>query len=150
MGSEYTLPASERRKDISVRGLTDNPGAQMRIAGYVAALKEFKGVTPRGPMPPSKGPVKAQVKKQGSKKEIDNAFVAKMESGHIGVFERTDDAMTKDGRKTKARLPITQLYGPSTKKSFVSNSKVNEAAVHAAGEMFEKRIIHELERMLHG
>lgn len=40
--------------------------------------------------------------KKGNRKVIPGTFIAKMKSGHVGIFERTG----------KKRLPIRQLFGP--------------------------------------
>jgi hypothetical protein len=142
LASEYTLPASEIRGTITTRNIGgDNVGAVMNISSSPFALPKFKGVTPKEVMPPAKGPVKAQIKK-GSGAILKRAFVAKMKSGHIGVYER----------QGKESFPIDQKFGPSTPGMFgrENETEINKAVMKKAGETFDKRIQHELERLLNG
>jgi len=139
LSSEYTLPAAEIRGTITARNIANDIGAVMDISSAPFALTKFKGVTPNKTMPPAKGPVVAKVKKSGGA-AMKRAFVAKMKSGHIGVYER-------EGEKN---LPIDQHFGPSTPGMFKANETVNEAVMKLAGETFDKRVQHELERLLNG
>jgi len=138
--SEYTLPVSEIRGTITTRKISGGDiGAVMNISSSPFALTKFTGVTPNQVMPPAKGPVVTKVKKGGGA-TLKHAFVAKMKSGHMGVYER-------EGEKS---LPIDQLFGPSTPSMFDANENVNEAVMKLAGETFDKRVQHELERLLNG
>jgi len=140
LSSEYTLPASEIRGTIFARNMGGgNVGAVMDISSSPFALPKFKGVTPTEVMPPAKGPVHAKVKKSGGG-TLKQAFVAKMKSGHVGVYERKD----------KKNLPIEQNFGPSTTGMFKANETVSEAVMKLAGETFEKRVQHELARLFNG
>jgi hypothetical protein len=139
---EYSLPAAEVRKTIFTRSIGGGQvGAVMQISSSPYALPAFQGVTPRETMPPAKGPVRAQVKKGGGA-ELGVAFVTKLKSGHVGVFER----------KTEARTPLDQLFGPSTPGMFgrEQETPVNTAVIEKTGEMFQKRVIHELEWLMYG
>jgi len=138
--SEYTLPVSEIRGTITTRKISGGDiGAVMKISSSPFPLTKFAGVTPNNTMPPAKGPVVAKVKKGGGA-TMKRAFVAKMKSGHVGVFER-------EGEKN---LPIDQLFGPATPSMFDANENVNEAVMKLAGETFNDRVQHELERLLNG
>jgi hypothetical protein len=66
------------------------------------------------------------------------AFVQKMPSGHIGVFERV-------GEK---RMPIKELTGPSVTGIFKANEKIHTVVWEKIFDVFEKRIIHELHYIL--
>jgi hypothetical protein len=63
-----------------------------------------------------------------------------MKSGHVGVYER----------KSEKSFPIAEKFGPSTPGMFNANETVNEAVLELAGKTFDKRIQHELERLLNG
>lgn len=67
------------------------------------------------------------------------AFIAKMKSGHTGMFER-------DG---KSRLPITEFMGPSTAQ-MAGNSVIVERVEEKTQEVVNKRIEHEITRILNG
>jgi len=139
---EYTLSAAEVKKTLFTRNLGGGQvGAVMQISSSPYALPAFQGVSPKGVMPPAKGPVRAQIKKGGGA-ELSNAFVTKLKSGHVGVFER----------ETEQRTPIEQLFGPSTPGMFgrEEETTVNTAVIEKTGEMFQKRVIHELEFLMYG
>jgi len=140
LSSEYTLPTKEIRGTIATRNLRGGDiGAVMEIQSGPFALPKFTGTIPKEVMPPAKGPVRAEVKK-GSSFELARAFVAKMKSGHVGVYER----------KTEKNTPLEQHFGPATTGMFKANEKVNEAVMEKVGETFNGRVIHELERLMYG
>lgn len=60
------------------------------------------------------------------------AFVARMKSGHVGVYARRD----------RARLPIDELYGPSIVGVF---AKHKPEIAEAGQEALVKNLAHELE-----
>lgn len=84
-------------------------------------------------------PVKARQRKDKGQTRFDNVFIAKMKSGHIGMFER-------DGL---GRLPVTEIMGASTAQ-MAGNSVVLEKVEAAAVETIVKRTEHEISRILHG
>ena len=109
-------------------------------AGDVKATKvplyKFK-VSPSVPKP--KNPPKAykvKVKKSGSLKSILGAFVADI-NGYNRVMQR----------EGKARLPITQLYGPSIPE-MIGNKSVSQYIEDEAAKTLEKRIDHEIKRIM--
>jgi Prophage minor tail protein Z (GPZ) len=65
--------------------------------------------------------------KRGSRKVVKSAFIARMQSGHLGVFRRA-------GRK---RLPIDELYTVSVPGMFGAHV-VQDALKKLAGERFDK------------
>lgn len=80
---------------------------------------------------------KAAVKKGGSLKEITRGFVANI-SG-IKVFRRT----------SKKRLPIDRLFGPPVPQ-MVNKKEVREFVEQQAAETYQKRLDHEIKRVLEG
>jgi hypothetical protein len=68
---------------------------------------------------------------RGSRGRIPSAFIATMASGHTGVF----------ARKTKKRLPIQELFGPSLGRVF---AKYRPQGVARVLETFQKNFDHEL------
>jgi len=115
--------------------------------GHLLALSKFR-VTPKNPNPAKaakarwkKGkasPLVARVRK-GEGGSIPGAFVARVESGHVGVFRRT----------TKAKYPVEHLYGPAIPQMLGSRS-VSEAVETRAKEQLETRLEHEINRILEG
>lgn len=68
-----------------------------------------------------------------------HAFIAAMGSGHEGVFMR----------ESKARLPITELYGPNPAHDIVNNDDVYlDVLERIMNEKFAPRALHEVERLL--
>jgi hypothetical protein len=156
--SKYTLPGSEIKPAIKTRKMGgDETGAVMKIESGVFPLYQFEGVMPREIMPPAKGPVYAAVKKEGGA-NLSRAFVAKMPSGHVGVYERENEKrkskdirgrIKKDG---KEKDHINGLFGPSIAGMFgrEKETEINAAAIEKARETLDKHIINELERLLNG
>lgn len=68
-----------------------------------------------------------------------SAFIAKMGSGHVGVFRR-------DG---KARLPISELFGPNPANDVATSPDVyRELVTQVAETHVLPRMLHELARAL--
>jgi hypothetical protein len=156
--SKYTLSGSEIKPAIKTRKMGGGEtGGVMKIASGPFPLYQFEGVTPREIMPPAKGPVRAAVKKEGSA-NLSRAFVAKMPSGHVGVYEREDSKRkSKDIRgrikgDSKEKDHINGLFGPSIAGMFgrEKETEINTAAIEKARETLDKHVINELERLLNG
>jgi hypothetical protein len=111
------------------------------IAGYVSfsgvkiPLYKFQ-VTPKEPRKGQK--VRAGVMKGGGA-TFDSAFIAKMKSGHIGVFERV----------TSKRLPIEEKMGLSAAQ-MVQNEDIIDKLTKEAQEIVDERLKHEIDRILNG
>jgi len=82
-------------------------------------------------------PVQVQIKKGSGWKTITGAFVAKMKSGHIGVFQR----------RGTARTPIKELSTVDVPLMF-SNKDVMNKTKSRIVEQFDKDFAHELDREL--
>lgn len=67
----------------------------------------------------------------GGRGRVPNAFIARMDSGHIGVFVR----------KGRRRLPIRELFGPSIPQVF---GKLSPEALARGQEQLIKETAHEL------
>jgi hypothetical protein len=85
--------------------------------------------------------VKARQRKDKTFATFDNAFIAKMRSGHIGIFERKYSGLN--------HLPIKEIMGASTAQ-MADNAVVIEKVEAAAAETIVKRTEHEINRILHG
>ncbi|MGN1369367.1 MAG: hypothetical protein ACI4WX_10890 [Aristaeellaceae bacterium] len=83
-------------------------------------------------------PVHVSVMK-GAGATLDHAFDANV-NGHFGIFERVG----------KKRFPIKELYGPSTPQMMYSNEAVLDKVEEKVVETFEKRLDHEISRILNG
>ena len=85
------------------------------------------------------GQVVTQVKRSGAAATLDRAFTAQM-GGHRGVYERV-------GAK---RFHVEELYGPATPQMMYSNEEVMDEIEAKMAETYEKRIDHEILRILNG
>jgi len=103
--------------------------------GHAVNLFKFR-VTPNRPQPKRKIPIVVRVK-QGEGGPVKRAFVAKMGSGHVGVFQRAG----------KRRLPVQELYGPPIPQMLGSPS-VTQWVEQKAAERLDERLDHEINRLL--
>ena len=121
---------------ISVnKASTGNLVGFVSFAGYKIPLYKFK-VTPTAPG--VKKQVRAAVMKGGGT-PFEDAFIAQMRSGHIGVFER----------ETRKRFPIEEKMGLSAAQ-MVGNEKVIETLEEEAQQLVNQRLEHEINRLLSG
>jgi hypothetical protein len=81
-------------------------------------------------------PVAAQIRRDGRMQKSDSAFLAKMKSGHIGVFDRVGNALQE-----RMGLSAEQM---------ADNKEIREDVLKAAEDTFDKRIEHEITRILAG
>lgn len=102
-------------------------------AGHVIPLIRFDATAS------SDGAIATRVKKSGTKEFLDRAFQAKV-GGHTGIFER----------ETEERYPIKELFGPSVPQMMYSNEDVMDEIEEKIVETYEKRIDHEISRILNG
>ncbi len=90
--------------------------------GVAAAAHQLKGTSPT---------------------KFQNAFVTKMDSGHVGIFERTG-GVTSSGRDQ-----IKELQGSSVPQ-MLGNESVQTHLADRASQKFEERMEHEILRILNG
>lgn len=128
------------------------------LAGYISfngnklPLYKFQ-VTPRSPGTGRK--VRAALKKGGGG-TFQHAFVAAMPMGHTGVFERTGEqgiekrkSKTRDGKGNKHSEKIKERMGLAVPQ-MVGNEEVVRKLEKEAQEMVDKRVEHEISRILNG
>lgn len=85
------------------------------------------------------GVVESKVLRSSTRKTIESAFVAKM-GAHKGVYER----------ETTERFPVRELFGPSAVQAFYAREEVVDAMEDTVLANYEKRIDHEIMRVLNG
>lgn len=90
------------------------------------------------------------VKVHKARKVIRHAFIAKMPSGHLGVYMRKDGSRhvyrRQAGKVVSSQLPIRELYGPSVGGMY-GNARVQAAMARSIAANFERRLRHEMERL---
>ena len=87
-------------------------------------LLEFKGTSQ------SARGVRYRIIKGGERKLIEHGFIARMDSGHRGVFKRP----------WKSRLPIQEKRGPSVWKVITGTAGLLKKAIDKAGNLLGKLI----------
>lgn len=105
---------------------------EVQYKGYGLTLLSFKfGFS-------KKGRPTAQVMRGGSAQTFERAFAANI-WGHMGVYERLGPE----------RFPLEEIYGPST-AHMMGNEEVIKAVDEQITDTFEKRLDHEITRLLNG
>ena len=135
---EYTISQSEflaRTRNINhfVRETGGGLSVVFGFRGNVIPLMKFSTRVN------SSGQVVTQVKRSGSAATLDRAFSAQM-GGHRGVYERIGPS----------RFPVKELYGPATPQMMYSNEEVTDEIERKVADTYEKRIDHEILRLLNG
>lgn len=107
----------------------------IEFAGTVIPLTKFKV----SPSAPAQKTVSVAVLKETGGKRLESAYVANLGRYGVGVFERL----------TRRRDSSEQLFGPST-AHMMGNDNVLDKVEKAAQETIDKRIEHEISRILNG
>jgi len=144
--SNYYVKASAVRETFAV-----NKASKGRLTASVYSqagslpLDKFK-FSPKQPRPKNPQILKVAAKKTGMK-ELRHAFVANVSGTKI--FERTGefDEAKKGRYKGKRREKIKRLMGPPI-PIMVGNAKTREAVERKSAETYEKRLDHEIKRVL--
>lgn len=130
----YNIKAGDVSETIKVQRSTKSDlRAEVRSKGSPIGLDKFK-ISPKTINPKRKTPIKIGVKK-GTMARVMGAFVADINGPK--AFERT----------SSSRLPIKRLFGPSVPQ-MLDNKKVSETVRKQGRETFDKRLEHEIERIL--
>lgn len=137
-------------KNVSVSG--NGIIGSIEYSGGVIPLFKFN-VAPKKPTYGKKA-VKASVMRSGGQVVFENAFIAQMKSGHLGIFEgkgtwRRSTRPTKTGGNTENNEKIKELFGPSVPR-MAENAVVLQSVEDRVNEVINQRIDHETERLLSG
>lgn len=140
---------------VRIRNVTQTGSGiigSIQYSGRSIPLIRFN-VTPKAPTF-GKEAVTVSVKKTGSHVKLNHAFIAQMPTGHTGVFERkgrwvmsTRKNVKKETGNTMHNEKIKELLGPSV-PSMARNTDVMEKVETRVNEVINKRIKHEMERLL--
>lgn len=138
VSQEYTISPSDflqRTRNINhfVRSGDGSVEVVFGFAGYPIPLMHFQMGIDGG------GRLVAHVKRNSTPEALRHAFRQTV-SGHYGVYERLG----------VSRYPIRQLYGPATPQMMYSNENVMDSIENKMAETYEKRIDHEILRVLNG
>lgn len=128
----------------TIKMKVENMTGILSSKGPVNDLSYFKTnpkTVPKRRPPKGKYLYSQVVKGQGG--TIAHAFLAKMKSGHVGVFQRAGHGASN------ASLPISKLSGPSTPQMLGSPS-VTEFIGKKMLERMDKNLEHEIDAFLKG
>lgn len=145
---EYTVKAGDVKNTIRVK---KGNGTEVDVIskGGNFALPKFK-VNLKTPRVKGDKPkvLKAAVKKGGGKK-MKSAFVAKMKSGHVGVFNRgpSSSKRKKNSKGDFPGLPIDEGFGPGA-PVMLNNREVVKHVEKEAEQRMKTRLDHEIGRIL--
>ena len=133
---EVTNSAINEKTKTSIHKATaGNIAGYINFSGAKIPLYKFK-VTPTVP---GTGKKVFAAQEKGGGSTFEDAFIAQMKNGHIGIFER---------KKVK-RFPIEEKMG-SAMAQMVKNTVVMEAAQKEAQKTVDESIEHEIDRILSG
>lgn len=137
--AEYTISKADFMRNVTEKVKTEGGGgtggvASMNItyAGHVIPLISFNSRFTR------QGVLTTQVKRNGGAASLQHAFAERV-FGPLAIFERTGTS----------RFPVEQKFGPSA-AHMMQNEKVVEKMEETIRDTFDKRIEHEILRVLNG
>lgn len=134
---EYVITAARIRETINIdKANATNLAARIKSRGRPRALSYFKLRPGKPTRRRPKDGVHVQVKRSGGG-PVAKSFVAKMASGHVGVFHR----------QGSGRFPIVQRYGPSVAQ-MVGSPSVSRYVEESAQRRLGDRLDHEINRIL--
>jgi hypothetical protein len=143
IGSDLRIKIADVKKALKLKNATlSSPFAMFSSSVVRIPLMAFSAKGPE----PTKGKGRGvSYRLQGGRGRVPNAFIARMRSGHRGVFVRAKDAA--GGKRSKRawsdNLPIIELFGPSIGHIF---KKYREAEAILLPAIFDKNFQHELQR----
>ncbi len=134
---EYTINKGDFMRNVHQKSsISSEAGGAVSLgisyAGNVLPLLTFNTRYSKN------GKLQTQVKRGGAAAMLDHAFAARV-YGPVGVFERV-------GEK---RFPVEQKFGPST-AHMMQNEAVVEKMDEVVRDTFERRLEHEITRVLNG
>ncbi len=136
VAAEYTITKGEFMRNVNMKTHISGSGgvASMAISfgGHVLPLLSFDTSFSRD------GAIHTKVKRNGGAASLQHAFAAKV-FGPVGIFERVG----------ADRFPVEQKYGPST-GHMMQNEDVVQKMEDTIRETYDKRIEHEITRILNG
>lgn len=131
---KYHIKAGDIKDTIVTKKASKSSlSASVTSKGQVIPLDKFK-INPKTVNPKRRKQLKISVKKGGAK-EVTGAFIADLHG--LKVFQRSSER----------RLPIKKLFGPSVPQ-MIGNDEIVKKIEEEALETFDKRVQHEINRIL--
>ena len=132
IAQDTSLPQNVVGKSLAVQRATfGRPEATLAATGRRIPLYDFTRQRKLKGRPTGRG-------------AIPGGFIARMKSGHVGIFKRVGKARSRKGLPSPSpALPITELFGPSLPFVF-TNQKIMSALLTNAKANLEKNYRHEV------
>lgn len=130
----YVVKAGDLKSTLTIKANSDS--YSLISKGGMFALAKFK-LSNRDPAKRPKKGISVTVKKGKKMRLNKGAFVARMKSGHVGVFIR----------RGKKSTPIDERFGPGA-PIMLGNEEVIDRGQERFREVYNQRVEHELDRRL--
>jgi len=146
MRAVYQARAKDLRRNLKVSKASARAGrlvVRVRAGGAKLPLIAFRTRPASPPARPPKAGTLVSVRKDKAGTRIKHGFVARMKSGHVGVFERE-----VVGGKRVGRLKIVELRGPSLKGMLRHEVMRSGTVLDRAKERADKRLQQEVKQVL--
>ena len=142
--------ARNKYKGINTEG--DKIIGSIEFSGGVIPLYKFEVSPSEVNNGRARRKVTAAVLRGAAGATFQDAFIADMKNGHRGVFERSGEwkmekRSAKTNKNTENNEKIAEIFGPSIAR-MAENATVLEGVEERVCEVVEKRIQHELDRLL--
>ena len=136
----YNVTAQRARAEGNIHAIVQGGGGgvvgTVSFAGHKIPLYQFS-VSPTVPV--QRATVRAASMRNHGMTPFAHAFIARMRSGHTGMFER----------ETGSSFPVNEFMGLSTAQ-MAGNEQVLEKVSDKAQETVNNRLEHEITRILNG
>lgn len=135
--AEYAIKKRDFMQNVTTKTHVDGgrsgvASLSISFAGNVIPLTTFQTTVGKD------GRVYTRVKRSSAKKQLDHAFKAQM-NNHTGIYERVG----------LSRFPVEQKFGPST-GHMMQNEEIVKKMEETVRSTYEKRIEHEIQRVMNG
>lgn len=147
----YNIKAADVKDAIRLVLSSPEEGKVLiKAKGRNLPVTRFK-VTPKAPSPKRQKMVKVAIKR-GEVKKLSTAFIANRRGG-VGVMKRqkptgqSGRARVVNAKGYRPELPIEEIHGPAIPR-MLNEPQVLARIQDAAQERMEKRLVHEINRIL--
>lgn len=140
IAAAVTMKQKDVRENVTLRlASRGEAAARILISGRRVVLFDWGG-KPRSPINTRKSRQKAtyQIARSTGRKHAEGSFIAKMRSGHIGIFKRVG----------AARLPIRELFGPSLKAVTLNTPTIRQIVSIDTREQLAINLASQVDRLL--
>lgn len=131
------LRVSRVREDMRIDVPPGGQSVSVSVSGRRIPLIEFRASGPQ----PTRGRGRSVSATVGQRRSYPGAFIARMGTGHVGVFKRAQTLTRRSKGAWSQNLPIKELFGPSLPQVF---TKFLPEGAARAEEALAKNLEHEL------